>query len=98
MFRHVVMFRYADGTTAAQREAVLDGLARLPGQVPEIRNYHFGEDAGLVEGNFDLVVVAEFDDVAGYSAYAANPDHLAFIAERIRPVVAQRVAVQFDAG
>jgi hypothetical protein len=98
MFRHVVMFRYAEGTTAAQRKAVLDGLAELPGMMPEIRNYHFGEDAGLVDGNFDLAVVAEFDDEAGYRSYATNPDHLSLIAERIRPVIAQRCAVQFDAG
>jgi hypothetical protein len=77
MFRHVVMFRYAEGTTAEQRAAVL---------------------AGLVDGNFDLAVVAEFDDAAGYRAYAVNADHQALIAERIKPVVAQRSAVQFDAG
>jgi hypothetical protein len=98
MFRHVVMFRYAEGTTAEQRAAVLAGLAELPDKVPEIRSYHFGEDAGLVAGNFDLAVVAEFDDAAGYLAYAVNADHQSFIAERIRPVIAQRSAVQFDAG
>lgn len=97
MFRHVVMFRYSPGTTAEQRRAVLDGLAGLPGKVPEIRNYHVGEDAGLVEGNFDLAVVAEFDDEAGYVAYAKNPDHLALIAGTIKPVIAQRSAVQFAA-
>lgn len=91
------MFRYAPGTTAEQRQAVLDGLAGLPGKVPEIRNFQFGEDAGLVEGNFDLAVVAEFDDEAGYLAYAENTDHLAFIAECVKPVIAQRCAVQFAA-
>jgi hypothetical protein len=96
MLRHVVMFRYATGTSIDQRAAVIAGLRELPAMVPEIRGYHVGEDAGLVEGNFDFAVVAEFDNADGYRAYAANADHLALIASTIRPVIAERAAVQFD--
>ena len=47
-------------------------------------------------GNFDLAVVADCDDVAGYRAYATHPAHLAVIAERIRPILADRAAVQYE--
>ena len=46
-------------------------------------------------GNFDLAVVADFDDEAGYRVYATNPEHLTVIAERIRPILADRAAVQY---
>ena len=95
-FRHVVLLELAGETTAEQRQSILDGLAELPAKIPELRGYHLGLDAGLEEGNFDIGIVAEFDDAAGYRAYAANPDHLQVIAERIRPVLVRRVAVQFE--
>jgi hypothetical protein len=95
VFRHVVMFKLQPDTTAAQREAILNGLARLPEAIPEIRAFNFGTDAGLAEGNFDVAVVAEFDDVDAYKKYAAHPVHVEFVTTMVRPHLAQRSAVQF---
>ena len=47
-------------------------------------------------GNYDYVVVGEFDDVDGYLTYRDHPDHQAFIAELITSHVAERAAVQFE--
>lgn len=96
MFRHVVLLTFNEGTTKAQQDAVIAGLQGLPVQIPEIRRYHFGLDAGIADGNASLAVVAEFDDQAGYQAYATNAVHLKLIAETIKPVLSARSAVQFD--
>lgn len=96
MFRHVVMLRWVPDATAEQRAAVEEGLATLPGLIPEIRGYTFGADAHVNEGNFDLVVVADFDDFDAYRVYRDDPDHLAMIDERIRPILADRAAVQHE--
>lgn len=96
MFRHVVVLTWVPEATAEQRRAVLEGLATLPAAIPEIRDYRFGEDAGLVPGNASLAVVADFDDAAGYQVYASHPEHLRVIAERIRPILAARTAVQYE--
>ena len=96
MFRHVVMFRWAPTATAAQIDAVVDGLGALPAEVPSVRAYRFGPDAGLAEGNFDFTVVADFDDVDGYVVYRDHPDHRSLITELIAPIVAERVAVQYE--
>jgi hypothetical protein len=96
VFRHVVMFRFVDGTTEEQKEALRAGLTRLPEVIPEIRAYRFGADAGINEGNFHFVVTADFDDVASYLSYRDNADHQKLIAELIKPVVAERAAVQFE--
>ena len=89
------MMQFAPHATDEDVDAIMRGLRALPSLVPEIRTDSFGLDAGLVEGNFDLVVVGDFDDVDGYLAYAANADHQALIAERIKPFVTGRSAVQY---
>jgi Stress responsive A/B Barrel Domain len=95
-FRHVVMMRWTPEATEAQKAAVRAGLEELPGRIPEIRSYSLGTDARVTDGNFDFVVVADFDDVAGYLVYRDHPDHQAVIAEHIRPILADRAAVQHD--
>jgi hypothetical protein len=95
MFRHVVMFRLVDGVSAAVREEILQGLARLAREVPEIHSFTFGVDAGLAAGNFDIAVVAEFADEAAYARYAAHPAHVEFVSKKVRPYLSERAAVQF---
>ncbi|MFT3851514.1 MAG: Dabb family protein [Ilumatobacteraceae bacterium] len=96
MLRHVVLLKFVPEATAEQRQAVVDGLATLPAQIPELRSYVFGADVGISDGNFDLAVVADCDDADGYRAYATHPAHVAVIAERIRPILAERAAVQYQ--
>jgi hypothetical protein len=96
MFRHVVTLRWVETATEADRRAVRDGLATLPAAIPEIRSYRVGTDAGLAEGNYDLVVVADFDDRAGYVVYRDHPVHQEVIARTIRPILDARAAVQHE--
>jgi hypothetical protein len=96
MFRHVVLLRWVADVTPEQRSAVESGLVALPAAIPEIRNYAVGTDAHVNEGNFDLVVVADFDDVNGYLVYRDHPRHVAVITEHIRPILADRAAVQHE--
>jgi len=95
MFRHVVMFRFVPETTDEQRQAMVDGLAGLPAAVPQIRQYVMGPDAGEVEGNWDFVIVADFDSAEDWRIYTADATHQRVIAERIRPILAERAAVQY---
>lgn len=96
MLRHVVLFRWKPGVTGDQVASVARGLARLPGEIPEIVDYDFGPDHGLADGNWDFAVVGDFDDVAGYETYRDHPAHQELIAEVIRPVLADRAAVQHE--
>ena len=96
MFRHVVMFRWNEEVTDDQVLAAGRALDGLPALVPTIRDYRHGGDAGVNSGNFDYVVVADFDDVDGYLAYRDHPDHLALIADHIAGRVTDRAAVQYE--
>jgi len=96
VIRHTVMLRWVDEATAEQREAVRTELSALPPVIPEIRSFTVGPDAGLAEGNYDLVVSGDFDDVAGWRTYMEHPVHQQVIVERIRPILAARAAVQTE--
>jgi len=95
MFRHVVMFRWADGVDEAHVAEVGRRLDELAEAIPEVRAYRHGSDAGVNDGNFDYVVVGDFDAVDGYVVYRDHPVHAAFIADMIAGRVADRAAVQY---
>ena len=95
MLRHVVVFTWNEQATPAVLDEIVASLRALPGQIPEIRSYHVGSDAGLDDGNVAFAVVADFDDEAGWRAYMEHPVHRA-VKDRMRPIVATRAAVQYE--
>ena len=98
MFRHVVMFRWNEGTSDDDVAAMAAALSELPSQIPELRSYHHGPDAGVNDGNWDYVVVADCDSVDDYLVYRDHPAHQRAITERIAPIRKERAAVQYEVG
>ena len=96
MFRHVVMFRFAEDLDAAHIAGVSDGLDALPAAIPEIRSYVHGPDLAVSEGNYDYVVVADFDGEDDFLTYRHHPLHQEFIAEWITGKAVDRAAVQYS--
>lgn len=95
-FRHVIMMRFTEAATPAQIEEMIEALAGLPAAIPEIDRYQMGRDAKINEGNFDLAIVADFADKDAYLVYRDHPRHVAVITEKIRPILAERAAVQYE--
>jgi hypothetical protein len=96
MFRHVVMFRFADHVADDHSGRLAAGLAALPAKIPEIIGYRHGPDLGINEGNYDYVVVADFASADDFLTYRGHPDHLALIADYITDAVTERAAVQYE--
>lgn len=94
MVRHIVCFRWAQGTSAEAIDAVEQALAALPAQVPAIKAFQFGRDLGLAEGNWDFSVTADLADEGAYLDYRDDEAHQAVIRDVVRPILAERVAVQ----
>ena len=89
------MFQWTADATDAAKVAAADALTALPPQIPTVRDYRFGPDAGLADSNWDFVLVADFDDEAGYLTYRDHPAHQAVIADVLQPMIAQRAGVQY---
>lgn len=96
MIRHVVMFRWSEEMTPDDLTAIEAGLRDLPAAIDAIQRYTFGADIGINEGNFQFAVVADFASTDDYVTYRDDPQHRRLIEERIRPHIAERVAIQFE--
>jgi hypothetical protein len=95
MLRHIACFKWNDTMTDEEVLRLEQLPAALPGQIPEVRAYHFGRDQQLTETTFDFGITADFDDAEGWRAYHRHDSHrdvLDFVAPRAR----QRVSVQFE--
>ena len=96
MFRHVVMFSWTDDVDDAHIATVSAALDTLPATIDVLRTYRHGRDVGISDGNFDYVVVADFDSADDFAVYRDHPDHVAVIQRVFAGKVAQRVAVQYE--
>ena len=96
MIRHVVMFRWRPEATDEQKQRVATELAALPPLMTGLVSFHCGADQGLVAGNADFVVTADFESADAYLAYRHHPEHVAVVERAINPIVEQRTGVQFE--
>ena len=96
MIRHVALFTWTADATPEQKEKVAAELRSLAPLMRGLRAYHVGPDAGLVEGNFDYAVVADFEDAESYLAYRDHPTHRAVIEPLRTPIRQDRVSIQYQ--
>lgn len=96
MIQHVVMFTWDDEMTDELERQFAAELTALAPKLKGLLSYHAGPDLGLVEGNYDFAVVAQFEDVESYLGYRDHPEHQEIIARLSRPHARTRAAVQFE--
>jgi len=73
MLRHVAMFKFKEGIGDAQKAEARDALIALMGVVPSLRAMTAGLNIRAPERNWDMVLVADFDDLDGLESYFAHP-------------------------
>jgi len=95
MIRHVVLFTWTDGMTGEMEQQFAAELTALAGRLG-VPSYRAGPDAGLIEGNFDFAVVADFEDAESYLAYRDHPEHQEIIGRLSRPNTKSRASVQYE--
>jgi hypothetical protein len=95
MLRHVVLFTWSDAADEQRRATTIEALRRLRDDVGGMTSLEVTDDAGLVDGNADTVLIADFPDAEAFERYAKHPVHLAVIAEHVRPWLAGRSAAQY---
>jgi hypothetical protein len=94
MIRHVTVFRWVPEATDEARRLVAERLAALPPLMTGMPRFTIGSDLGLVEGNADFAVVADFEDAAAYFRYRDHPAHQEIIRHVTGPITRERHTVQ----
>lgn len=80
-FRHAVFFKFKEGTSAADIEAVEKAFAALPAQIDTIIDYEWGPSEsveGLNDG-FTHCFLVTFKDKEGLETYLPHAAHKAFV-------------------
>jgi hypothetical protein len=80
MLRHIVMFKLQDEALgqpkAENAKRIKRELEALKPRIPEIRSLEVGINCNHVPGEWDVVLVSEFDDLESMKRYQAHPDHV----------------------
>ncbi len=80
LLRHVVLFKFKEGTTKKDVAKVQDAFAALPSKIPEIAGYEWGlnnSPEGLEKG-FTHCFFLTFKSEEDRATYLPHPDHKAF--------------------
>ena len=78
--RHVVLFKFKEGTSEEDIKKIEDAFAALPGKIPEIKAYEWGinnSPEGLDKG-FTHCFFLTFDSEEDRAVYLPHPDQKAF--------------------
>ena len=81
LVRHVVLFKWKDGTPPSKVREIEDGFRGLPGKIAGIADFEWGTDVspeGLSEG-FTHCFLVTFRDAKARDAYLPHPAHKAFV-------------------
>ena len=92
MIRHIVMWKFRPGTEAEQAK-FLEGLRSLQGVVPQLKRSEVAVNVG--KGNYDAVLVSEFDSLEDLDAYKNDPRHKA-VSALCKSIRENRVAVDYE--
>lgn len=94
MFQHIGVLTLVESATDAQRQALAQGLRDLVGVVPGLTGAKVLTDAGVRDGNADVLFAMTFDSQESWAAYGAHPAHVAVVDDHVKPVLASKVFIQ----
>ncbi len=79
--RHVVLFRFKEGTSAEQIKAIEEAFRALPSKIPTIVDYEWGTDVSVenLSDGFTHCFVVTFNDAEGRKVYLPHPAHKALV-------------------
>jgi hypothetical protein len=75
MIRHAVLFRFKPDFPPADRQAWIDGLNRMDGNIPGLLHLTHGPDVMGSERSFDYAIVADFESEEDVAVYNTHPLH-----------------------
>jgi hypothetical protein len=80
VLRHVVMFKFKDGTTSQQIKEIEDAFRTLPGKIDAICNFEWGTDVSVENRHQGLThcFLVTFRSEADRAEYIPHPAHKEF--------------------
>ena len=81
-FRHVVCFKFKDGTSEAEVEAIAKAFAELEDKIDTIVDFEWGTSDNIepLNDGFTHCFIVTFEDKKGLEVYLPHEAHLEFVA------------------
>ena len=98
MIRHLVLWRFASDDPDERARLVVELRERFGALVPIIdgtERIDIRADLGETDGNWDVLLDADYRDAAALETYQAHPAH-AEVAAYVRSVVTARACIDFS--
>jgi Stress responsive A/B Barrel Domain len=76
MLTHIVIWKYREEVSQAEREEHVRQLRQLPTLIPEIESFEVGFDVLRLPRSYDTGLVAVFRDRAALEIYSDHPEHV----------------------
>ncbi|MGD1712203.1 Dabb family protein [Dapis sp. BLCC M172] len=96
MIVHIVLFKWQPNTSPETITSVMSALKGMKGKVPEIIDLSCGDNFSELSQGFQNVLVVQVKDKAALDAYAKNPLHQEIIQTLIKPVLADKITVDYE--
>jgi hypothetical protein len=93
---HVVLFRWKQDVTDAQKETAHQALRSLAGAIPGIRDLTCGANFSDRAGGYETGLVVRFESREALDAYLPHPAHRKVVAEVIQPIRETSLALDYE--
>jgi len=94
--RHVVLFKFKDGTPAEKVKEIEKAFGELPSKIPLIEDFEWGTDMSVenLSQGFTHCFLVTFKDAKARDAYLPHPAHKAFV-EMAGPHIDKALVVDY---
>lgn len=98
-YRHVVLFKFKDETTAETVAEIEKAFAALCAELPVVKGFEWGRNESPENLNlgFTHCFIVSFADAAGRDVYLPHPAHQAFCRRYLDPHLEKACVVDFPA-
>jgi len=99
LLRHVVLFKFKEGTATADIKKVEDAFRALPSKVKEVKGFEWGTNnspEGLNDG-FTHCFFVSFSSEQDRAVYLPHPEHKAFV-DVLKPYLDKALVIDYWAG
>lgn len=98
MMRHLVLWKLTTDDPAEKAQIVEELTRRFAGILPVIdgaERLDIRADVATTQGNWDVVLDADYRDADALAGYIAHPAHLE-VAQYVRSIISDRACIDFE--
>jgi Stress responsive A/B Barrel Domain len=96
MVEHVVLFKLKPEATEAQKNAMIEALRGLKGQIEGIVDLSCGRNFSQRSQGFEIGLVVRFRDRAALEAYLPHPAHRGVVERSINPIRQEVIVADYE--